>query len=378
MFKLFKKEKQSDNTFMELLIDCAYEKQRLTDFAIEIAVKKITDVITSCGFKVITKDSDRKQVEYILNIRPNINQNAVEFWRSVLMKMIKFDEALVVNINGSLYLVDTFDVSEYVMKERVYRNVVITSNDNTLTLNRTFNENEVLLLKHSNGQLRNLLKSNANLIEGVFQTAIHGFNTKVPKVKVTVQTNAAFKDKEGNTVTSNDYVDKIAANLSKDEVYGFMASNGIDVSAIDMKCSLTSEDIVKLKNNVYETVAVAFGIPVTVFYGNVTEKSDANNEFITYACKSIIKELESCMSFAFISKEKYIEGDRVLVNKLNVKHIDVIESAGNLDKLYQNGWSHNDVLDLLGLPKLNEDWANERRFTKNYALTEETLRGGEK
>ena len=50
-----------------------------------------------------------------------------------------------------------------------------------------------------------------------------------------------------------------------------------------------------------------------------------------------------------------------------MKYIDVIESASNLDKLYCNGWSFNDVLDLLDKPRIEEDWANERRFTKNYS-----------
>ena len=81
------------------------------------------------------------------------------------------------------------------------------------------------------------------------------------------------------------------------------------------------------------------------------------------------------MNHCWVGQDAYVRGDRILVNTLCIKHIDVIENAGNLDKLYSNGWCHNDILKLLNQPIIDEPWAWERRFTKNYSTD---LKGGEK
>ena len=59
---------------------------------------------------------------------------------------------------------------------------------------------------------------------------------------------------------------------------------------------MTASDVKALKDEVFTNVAIALGIPKSVFYGEVTEKSDANNEFITYAADPIIQELNDGMN----------------------------------------------------------------------------------
>ena len=83
------------------------------------------------------------------------------------------------------------------------------------------------------------------------------------------------------------------------------------------------------------------------------------------------------MNACYISKEAWLKGDRILFDTSSIKHIDVIESAGNLDKLYSNGWSHNDILKLLKKPPVKEKWADARRFTKNYAENIDSTKGGD-
>ena len=89
--------------------------------------------------------------------------------------------------------------------------------------------------------------------------------------------------------------------------------------------------------------------------------------------KSLLKNWSNNSKFPISER-----GDRILINTDAIKHIDVIEQASNLDKLYSNGWSHNDILKLRGKPPIDEDWANARRFTKNYATgMDENTKGGD-
>lgn len=176
-----------------------------------------------------------------------------------------------------------------------------------------------------------------------------------------------YSEKTRQPITENEYTEKIRKDLSSDDIRVIFSRNGLDVSAIDSKSTMTASDVKALKDEVFTNVAIALGIPKSVFYGEVTEKSDANNEFITYAADPIIQELNDGMNGCWLSQLEWERGDRILINTDAIKHIDVIEQASNLDKLYSNGWSHNDILKLRGKPPIDEDWANARRFTKNYA-----------
>ena len=168
-------------------------------------------------------------------------------------------------------------------------------------------------------------------------------------------------------ITETDYSEKIRKQLTRKDLSVVIQKSGIELSTIENKSSITTNDAKILKDEVFTNVAVALGIPKSVFYGEVTEKSDANNEFITYAADPIFEELNDGMNASWITRESWIKGDRIIFNTSSIKHIDVIEQAGNLDKLYSNGWSHNDILKLLNMPRIDEKWANERRFTKNYS-----------
>ena len=135
----------------------------------------------------------------------------------------------------------------------------------------------------------------------------------------------------------------------------------------------TSEDYRNLVKKWSDDVAVAFNIPLDVFYGSKTDKSTGTNDFITFAINPIIEMIEDNLNAKLILKDNYLKGEKFVINKLNIKHFDIFDVAGPIDKLSANGFSHNDNRSFLGLPTVAEDWANEHRFTKNYA----ELKGGD-
>ena len=135
----------------------------------------------------------------------------------------------------------------------------------------------------------------------------------------------------------------------------------------------TSEDYRNLLKKWSDDVAMAFNIPLDVFYGSKTDKSTGTNDFITFAINPIIAMIEDNLNAKLISKENYLKGEKFVINKLNIKHFDIFDVSGPIDKLSANGFSHNDNRSFLGLPTVDEDWADEHRFTKNYS----ELKGGD-
>ena len=372
------KKKDNEGNIVDFYIDMIATKNYLTNLALEIGYNKIADLISKCHFDVISDDHDASVTDYVLNVRPNPNEFATDFWKQVVLKMCSdSDGCLVVQLSdSSIYRATNFTEDNSVTCARNYTNVTIESGGKTMNLNRTFTSEDAVLFKYKNDRLLRLLRKVSEENEIGWTAAIKGVKSKLPKYKLTLPGVGTLIDREtGKPMTGNEYSEKVKKELTSDDLRVIIQSNGIDISVIDSKCTLTSQDIKALKDEVFTNTAIALGIPKSVFYGEVTEKSDANNEFITYAASPIIEELNDGMNHCWVGQDAYVRGDRILVNTLCIKHIDVIENAGNLDKLYSNGWCHNDILKLLNQPVIDEPWAWERRFTKNYSTD---LKGGEK
>lgn len=362
MFEFLRKNK--DGTLVDFFIDYVATKNCLSELAKEIAVNRIADVIAKCGFTIYSKENTGV-IDYTLNVKPNINQNATDFWKQAIYRMILNPEGcLIVRLNGGIYIADTFSVDDSVIKERTYSNVSIIVDDDTHILNKKFKASDVVHLRYTNPHLIKLLDETNKLNSQAWSVATYGFRAKAPKINVKIPSQIKIQKADGTVLTSNEYADDIAKKLSEDDIKAIVSPSGVDISTLDMKNSLSSADIKALREEVFSTTAMAFGIPKSVFYGEATSDDD---KFITYACEPIMNIIDNAANGAWLTQDEYMRGDRIMVNKLCVKHIDVINSAGNLDKLYSNGWSFNDVLKLLGQPTLDEEWANERRFTKNYS-----------
>ena len=122
---------------------------------------------------------------------------------------------------------------------------------------------------------------------------------------------------------------------------------------------------------------MSFNIPQDVFYGTKTDKSTSTTDFITFGVLPHLQILEDGLNSKIISKKDYLNGECIKINKLNMQHRDILESANGMDKLFSNGYTHNEINSIAGLPELDEEWANERYITKNYAKLGSVLEGGD-
>lgn len=380
MFDIVKRLFNKEGQLVDLYVDMMTEKNRLSQLALEIGFNKIADTVSKCPIDVYSSDEDRGLTEYALNVRPNPNEYATDFWKQVVLQMCSDSNGcLVVQMkDNSIYHADSFTESNSVLKEKTYSNVTIRSGNDVLTLDRIFTKDDAIHFKYKNDRLLQYLDKVNEENAIAWGVMLNGLKSKAGKYKLKVPANAKLMDSEtGKAITANVYSEEIKKQLSSADITVILAANGIDIENIENKSSLSASDLKALKDEVFTNVAIALGIPKTVFYGEVTEKSDANNEFITYALDPVFEELNDGMNACYISKEAWLKGDRILFDTSSIKHIDVIESAGNLDKLYSNGWSHNDILKLLKKPPVQEEWADARRFTKNYAENIDSTKGGD-
>ena len=111
-----------------------------------------------------------------------------------------------------------------------------------------------------------------------------------------------------------------------------------------------------------------------MFFGNKTEKSTGNEDFITFAVDPYFELIEDGLNITLVGKKDYLKGEYVKFNRTNITHKDVLDCGTGIDKLTANRFSRNEINKLLKLPKIDEVWADEHALTKNY----ENTKGGAK
>ena len=126
-----------------------------------------------------------------------------------------------------------------------------------------------------------------------------------------------------------------------------------------------------------DKTAMIFNIPLDVFYGNKTEKSNGNNDFITFSCNPIMRSIEDTLNGGLIAEKDFIKGERIKFNRFCMQHLDITSLGTSLDKLTAIGFSFNQICRMINLPEVDEEWANEHHVTKNYADVKGGVEDGE-
>ena len=69
--------------------------------------------------------------------------------------------------------------------------------------------------------------------------------------------------------------------MESDELAVLTETDNVAIEQLQINTTTKAEELAKMALQINNEVANAFDIPEAVFNGNITEKSDATNEFIT-------------------------------------------------------------------------------------------------
>lgn len=383
-FKFLGKDK-NDNLYdyIDFLFKEKSKQLKIKSMAISHAIDLIARTISKCEIKTY-KDNKavKEELYYILNIRPNKNEVATPFFYNAICKLLDSENgALLINQGSQLFLANSFDVTKEIIKEKTYKNIKLMDpddNSNEIEFIKTFKSSQIMHLRLGNLKMKECLDNFYNEFGTTLELASNYYRTKkIKKYRLTPPGGQpTLKDPStGEEVSYEDYKKKITNGLFDDRDTVILLSEQFKLEEIGDNSNCTSNDYRDLLKQWSDEVANAFNIPLDIFYGNKTDKSTSTNDFITFAINPIISIIQDEMNAKLITKENYLKGDRIVINKLNIKHFDIFDVASGLDKLFSDGFSHNDLLEFLDIPTLDEDWANKHYVTKNYSNVESE--GGE-
>lgn len=374
--KLLHQEK--NGSLIDVLVSCQSQKLAIKKNAIEHAIDLISRTISKCEIEYYKHNFKENKIErvknnnvyYKLNIKSNDNEIASTFMYNLISKLLKDEEILVVEINKKLYLADSFDYDNKILKEKTFYNIVLKDNKgNSITLEKKFKSNECMYLSLGLSKIKDCLDNYYKDIGKLISIQDNKYIvSNINKWKLNppgTQPNI-IDPKTGEKMDYSEYKERITEGLMSKEDSIVMLSKEFDLEKLSSDIVHNSEDLLRLQDKWEKDVARAFSIPLDVFNGSKTDKSTGTNDFITFAITPVTSILEDGFNSSLIKKENFLNGDMIKIKTLNIKHFDIFDCANSIDKLLSSGFSHDENRYFLGIPETGEKWAQRHHITKNY------------
>ena len=352
------------------------------------AIDLIARTVAKTELQVYAKDKkDGKiketidEVYYRLNLKPNNNENGTSFLYKLACKLLLEQEALVI-LEGEekvpfLYLADTFDATEDILYPKKYKNITISdSKGNSLNLAKEYNADNVLYFSFFNQEIKAATEKFKEELGKILDATTKSYirkNVDKWRMKYPGRQPKMIDPETKKEISNEKYKNKISDGLLTEEEAIILLSEQFNLENLNKDRKQDFSDFEKVSDLIKKETAMTFNIPQDVFLGTKTEKSTGTNDFITFAVNPVLENIEDGLNVGLIGMKDYIKGERIMFNRFNMKHVDILDASTSIDKLTGARFSRNEINKLLRLPQIDEAWANEHDVTKNYGRV-----GGEK
>lgn len=346
----------------------------IRELAFWTCVNKIANAISKCEIRTYKNGKEVKEKEYYLwNVEPNRNQNATAFFTKLIGQLYRNNEALVVEVNGQLYVADSYGKENYALKDWVFTGITI--DDYQLSESRRMTE--VLFFELNSRDMRVLL---AGMYESYAQLLVYAQNAYrksrghkgVLGIAGIAQEQDNFEKTFEELMTNHfkTFFEKDNAVLPLFDGYTYT-----DISQNAKTYSTEStRDIKALVDDIFEFTARGFSFPPSLAKGDVQDTSKAVDELLTFVIDPLVKMIQQEINRKRSGYSGWKKGTYIRVDTLAVKHIDIFDIATPVDKLISSGaFTINDILEVIGKPRIEEEWADQHFMTKNYSIVQDML-----
>lgn len=351
----------------------------LRERALKIGLGMISRSLEAIEWRVEEEgDYAPDSLYYHLNVRPNKNQNASEFWSAVVYKLF-YDggECLIVKSDDDQLLVaDSWQEKEYALMNNVYHDVVI----NGYEYERSFDSDQVLFLEHKNRGIRNLVntldQSYGELFARAYEVALRSGQVR-GKVKISGQMS-----KSKNAVkTIQDYIDKLYGAFRTNSVAIVPEMDGMEYeeSSNDARNISRVEEMDAVANSYLDTVLQALGIHPSLCHGGSSKTNIQfhQNQYIISVVRPLVTMIERELNSKFFTEQEYLSGSRVKANLLNLEHSNIFSLGTAVEKLIgSQAFSPNEIREAAGYNRVDDPLMDEYYRTKNIESAD-VAEGGE-
>ena len=344
------------------------------------AIDIIARTIAKCEIQTFEEKNGKIQetrgdLYWTLNIQPNYIETGTKFIYKLVTKLL-MDKTALVLINqmpnkNLLYVADSYNTNNMIFTGKTFRNIIVEDDEgNSINLTKTYNLENTIYYSLKNTKLKTAsesFKTNTAKLLKASQKSFIKSNTQKWRLKSPGQQPTLIDAATKKPISREEYKEKITEGLMSDEEAIVLLSEQFDLENLMQNNSKSLTDFEGIFKKIGDTVAQNWNIPLDIFYASKTEKSTGTDDFVTMALDVYFELLEDGFNSSLVGKQDFLKGEYIKFNRLNINHRDLIDKASGWDKLISNGFSFNQLSKFLGLPTIDEDWANEHYITKNYA-----------
>lgn len=343
------------------------------ELAFASAVNLIANSIAKCDFRTYSKNKEIQGDEfYLWNIEPNKNQNSSEFLKALIWKLYSTNECLVVSSDdGSLLIADSFEKKEFALRDFTFSNVTI----NDYVFRKTFFMKDVLYLRLNNKDIKGLvdgLQSSYGQLLEYSQKAFKKSRGQKGVLSISAKTQGDANFAQNLQKMMNErfktYFDSDSAVLPLTEGYTYAEQDRKTYNAD------STRDIRAQVDDVFSFTARAFGIPPVLLLGEVADVSKAANQLLTFCIDPLTDLLAEEINRKRYGRKEVLSGSKLVIDTKTIKHIDLLEVSGAIDKLIASGaFCVDDIRKAVREEPLKTEFSQKHYMTKNYAPADQVV-----
>lgn len=355
--------------------NAAYELY-IRELAFWTCVNKIANAVSKCEFKTYYHNKESKGKEYYLwNYEPNQNQNAAGFIYKLIAQLYRKNECLVVEINHRMYVAESYIKEVYALRDYQFSGISFDG----YTLQETLDMSEVMFFELNSTDMRKLMNGMYDSYSKLITYAQNAYQKSrghkgILNIAGVAQEQDNFNETFEELMSTHfkNFFGKDNAVLPLFDGYNYQ-----DISQNAKTYSTEStRDIKALADDIFEFTARAFSFPPSLAKGDVQDTTKATDELLTFAIDPLVKMIQQEINRKRNGKDGLKQGNYLKIDTLAVKHVDIFDIATPIDKLISSGaFTINDVLQVIGKPKIDESWADQHFMTKNYSEIGAILKG---
>ena len=349
------------------------QRAYLKKMALETCINFIGRTISLSEFR-ISKDEKRikSDWDYLLNVRPNTDQSASDFWQDFVYKLLHENEVLVIlTDNNDLLIADSFDRIEYAIYPDIFKSVTVKD----YTFQRSFNMNEVIHITYNNEKLTEFMNGMFEDYTNLFSRMIET-NMFSNQIRATAEMDSTQKLDDENMGKLQNFINKLFGAFRKNAFAIVPKLKGFNYEEIadGSNSGRSVEELAKIKRDLIDDVANILGIPTSLVHGDMAEFETAIKAYIKFCIAPLIKKISDELNAKLIEKDDYLSGTKIEV--IGIAELNPLEFADAVDKLRASGvYNGNEIRKKFGDEPVDNPLLEEYVMTKNYSGT---IEGGEK
>lgn len=348
------------------------------ELALHIAISYIANTLSKCEFRVYEngKEADKSRLYYMLNVSPNPNQNSSQFINQFVERYFYDGHSLVVPNGSNIYCADGFDIEDTnPLKENVFFNVTF----NCHQMKKKHKASDVFYFKLDDKNVKAIVDGLYAQYSEVLSQALAAYKrTNGVKYKLILSKYAAG-DPQFQKIYDESLKKQLQSFVDSDNaVYVQFKDN--DLQTFASANPKDTADIIAMRKEIFEVVAQAFKVPLSMMYGNITNMNEIVKVYLSICIDPLADMIGEEITRKYFSYEEWKAGNKVVVDTSCINHIDILEVADKVDKAVSSGLASIDEMRRrLNMPELNTAFSEAHWMTKNYALAEDMMNaeGGE-